>query len=284
MNNNLSQYSRIITSQCGEDGIIEEIFKRIGAVNRVCVEFGAWDGKTLSNTWELWHNRGWSALLIESDINKFKELQDNTKEFSKVTAFNAVIRHCGPDSLDNVLSKFSLPVNLDLISIDIDGDDYYIFESLNNFRPRVIAIEYNSTIPPELEIIQNSGQHLGASALALIKLAARKGYKFAYCTKTTCFFVSNEEFHKLGIDEPSLRDIFPIEDLRYVIISYDSHTFMNKDLWSFMPLKSITSPRSVLFSFLKGLKQSITHKKTEAGKNLIPVAIFRRDKQVRKRG
>lgn len=276
MKKKLLDCRRFITSQCGEDGIIEEIFKRIGTENKICVEFGAYDGKTLSNTWELWHNRGWSAVLIESDETKFKKLKENIREFPQVMAFNTIVRPTGTSALDTILSGLHIPFNLDLISIDIDGDDYYILDNLNNFRPRVIAIEYNSTIAPELEIVQNPGGRLGASALALINLAKRKGYIFAGCTKTTCFFVINNEFHKIDMDEPDLKDIFPREDLRYVIISYDSQTYMNKDLWSYMPLKSIYSPMPVIFAFLRAVKNIFLKRLPADTQNILkPVNIFK---------
>ena len=65
------QYSNNITSQFGEDGIIKEIFNRIGTKYKICVELGAWDGKHFSNTWNLWFNNEWHAILIEADKNKF---------------------------------------------------------------------------------------------------------------------------------------------------------------------------------------------------------------------
>jgi len=58
MNNDLAYYKKNVTSQWGEDGIIEEIFRRIGMGGKFCIEIGAWNGKYLSNTWNLWHNEG----------------------------------------------------------------------------------------------------------------------------------------------------------------------------------------------------------------------------------
>ena len=71
----LSNYRNKITSQDGEDGIISAIFEKLGVGTGWCVEFGAWDGLKLSNTWDLWHNKGWSAVLIEGETKKFADLK-----------------------------------------------------------------------------------------------------------------------------------------------------------------------------------------------------------------
>lgn len=81
----LIQYSKNITSQFGEDCIIEAIFQKLGIEKGYCVEFGASDGKDLSNTWNLWHNRGWNAVLIESDPVKVAALSKNVKDYPNVT-------------------------------------------------------------------------------------------------------------------------------------------------------------------------------------------------------
>jgi hypothetical protein len=140
MENDLSKFKRTITSQNGEDGIIAEVFKRIGTENELCVEFGAWDGKHLSNTWNLWHNNGWKAILIEGGKSKFSELSKYVNEHHNVTASNTFVKIEGENSLDSILTRHSVPERFDLLSVDIDGDDYYIFKSLKKFTPRVSIV------------------------------------------------------------------------------------------------------------------------------------------------
>ena len=139
MNNKraLSGYAKNIVSQFGEDGIIEELFNRIGTSQKICVEFGAWDGMHLSNTWNLWHNHEWSALLIEGHKDRFETLQSNVAAFNKVNAVNTYIALDGPTSLERVLDNYAVPKDFDLLSIDIDGDDYHVFKSITGFMPRV---------------------------------------------------------------------------------------------------------------------------------------------------
>jgi len=226
--NTLNKFKKSVMSQWGEDGIIEEIFKRIGVGNKTCVEFGAWDGKYLSNTWNLWHEKKWSTVLIEGNKQKTKILKRKVDNFPEVIVYEAFIEAEGENSLDNILDKLNINKEIDLISIDIDGDDYYIFKSLIKHKPRVIIVEYNPTIPYEFNIVQKEGEYFGASAKALCKLAKEKDYKLATITDTNCIFVENKEFPKLQIKEPLLKDIFVKNHLSYIITSYDGKSFINK--------------------------------------------------------
>lgn len=127
-----------VTSQTGEDGILAALFSRIGTRNRWCFEVGAGDGVYLSNTKAL-RDDGWSAVLIEADDRLFSEL--NRFADARVAT---VHQRIGPDSLDRILQAASVPADPDLGVIDIDGQDYYAFEGLNAFRPRVLLVEFNA--------------------------------------------------------------------------------------------------------------------------------------------
>ncbi|MEW6161217.1 MAG: FkbM family methyltransferase, partial [Verrucomicrobiota bacterium] len=228
---------RTVTSQWGEDGVIEEIFRRIEPANRYCVEFGAWDGKYLSNTWNLWHNEGWSALLIEGDGPRCEELRKSVEALGRIQVCHALVSIEGENSLDAILARFSVPQDLDLISIDIDGDDYHVFASLKRFQPRVVIVEHNPTVPPHLDIVQEPGQYFGASARAQLNLAHRKGYKLVGCTRTNCFFVRADVFPRLGMAEPELEQVFPRTDLRFLFTAYDGTPYLDGALTYGPPLE-----------------------------------------------
>jgi hypothetical protein len=267
MTKNPIEFKNKITSQWGEDGIIEEIFNRIKTQNKICVEVGSWDGKHLSNTWILWHEKNWSSILIEGDKNKFLSLIENTKNFENSTAINSFVSPTGNNSLDRLLESQGIPTKFDLLSIDIDSDDYYIFKNLEIFTPRVIVIEYNPTIPPELDIVQEEGEYFGASALALCQLAKEKKYKLVCCTETNCFFVLNDDYPLLNIDEPILSEVFPRENLTYVISSQSGLTFLNRE-----PTYSNLKLKNFIPDFIK---EKRTHPKL-VGDNTIPVEITRK--------
>jgi hypothetical protein len=87
----LLAFARNVVSQTGEDGILEKIFEVMGIALGWCVEFGAWDGKHLSNTYNLIANHGWSGVLIEADKKKYQELQSTYCDAPHVVALNKLV-------------------------------------------------------------------------------------------------------------------------------------------------------------------------------------------------
>jgi hypothetical protein len=221
-----SKYEHNVSSQFGEDGVIAEIFRRIGNGNRFCVEFGAWDGKHFSNTWDLWHNHGWRAVLIEGDPTKFAVLQTAIEAFPNVMSMNKYVTGSGENCLDKLLMTTDAPKQFDLLSVDIDSDDYYILEGLNAFEPRLLLIEYNPTVPPHIHLVQKEGEYFGASALALFELARKKNYHLVHMTETNMFFLSDIEIVKAGVPKFSLSDLFIPKHLMHVVTGYDGRTLV----------------------------------------------------------
>ncbi len=191
-----------LTSQAGEDGIIEEILKILGSdLNPWCVELGAHDGRTLSNTYNLINSYHWNGVLIEEQQWKYKKLCETYQGNQKVFPINCLVGFDGDATLDNTLTKTSITENFGLLSIDVDGCDYYIWESMKNYRPVVVVIEYNPTIPNDIVFIQakNMSVNQGSSLLALIELGKKKGYELIATTSLNAIFVIHELFHKFEI-------------------------------------------------------------------------------------
>jgi len=224
----LNAFASNVTSQGGEDGILAEVFRRIGAPQRYCVEFGAWNGEYLSNAWSFWHEQGWAALLIEGDERRCEALAASIEPFEGVRAVQRWVSPSGGDRLDAILREVGAPHDFDLLSIDIDGDDYYIFESLSSFRPRCVIVEHNPTIPPDIDVVQGPGEYFGASARALLRLAHEKDYRLCACTSTNSIFVDAAVFDSLGVPEPALEDVFPRDGLIYMISAYDGALMLNQ--------------------------------------------------------
>ncbi len=206
INNLLSSSAKNVTSQHGEDGIIEKIFEVIGDASNAskwCVEFGAWDGKHLSNIYNLIMNQGWSGVLIEGNPKKYKKLKSTYANQSNVYTFNCMIGLSSNDNLESILSKTPIPKYFDLISIDIDSFDYYVWESLIQYKPTVVVIEYNPSVPNDIVFVQEKDMSVnqGASLLALIELGKLKNYELVAVTKSNGIFVVSEEYHKFGIED-----------------------------------------------------------------------------------
>ncbi|MDX2259334.1 MAG: hypothetical protein NW205_10520 [Hyphomicrobiaceae bacterium] len=203
----LLRSARNVYSQTGEDGILERLFELVGCENKWCVEFGAWDGIHLSNTCHLIRDKGWNALLIEGNAEKANELKANFADNPKVVAMNSIVGFTeGIDTLDVHLSRASLPADFDFLSIDVDGNDHHIWESMRDYRPRVVCVEYNPMIPNDVVFIQDRDMRVnqGSSLAALIELGRSKGYELVCATRFNGIFVQSELFARVGIADNSI--------------------------------------------------------------------------------
>ncbi|MBD2691082.1 hypothetical protein [Anabaena catenula] len=205
-NNWLLQHKKIVTSQLGEDGIIEKIFEIIPNQNHWCVEFGAGDGKRFSNTYNLINNCGWSSVQIEANSRDYDLLASRYGEKNEVICLNKFISFDGENTLDKVLQTTSIPVDFDFMSIDIDGNDYYIWYSLEVYHPKVVMIEFNPTIPHYIYHVQPKDQEVyhGSSLLALQALGQKKGYELIASTEWNAIFVDSQYFPLFGIKDNSI--------------------------------------------------------------------------------
>jgi hypothetical protein len=232
----LLKYSSNVTSQYGEDGIIAHIVSVIRPDNHYCIEFGAWDGKHYSNCYNLLANAGWSGLMIEGDPGKYAELRRTYADNERVATLNCMVDFEGPNTLDNILAAEDAPKEPGVLSIDIDGNDFHVFESLTAYRPELVLVEFNPTIPNDVIFVQERSFEVnhGCSLLALTVLARKKGYELAVSTDTNAFFVRNDKFPLLGVTNNSVFALNrPLQDGR-IFQGYDSSIHvvgMDKLIW-----------------------------------------------------
>ena len=124
-----------VYSQAGEDRIIDDILEILPENDKWCVEFGAWDGILFSNTRNLIESKEYSAVLIEGDKNKFCELQNNLPTKGNTIAINQYVGFTEEDGLDRILADTPIPFDFDLLSIDIDGNDYHCWKAVEKYEP-----------------------------------------------------------------------------------------------------------------------------------------------------
>jgi hypothetical protein len=202
----LENYRKNIYSQNGEDGVIEELCRRLKILSGSFVEFGAWDGIFLSNTYNLLKN-GWNGVYIEGDTDKYHQLVNNLASFQDaIVTMNAYVEPVGENSLDNLLKKTLLKTDFDLLSIDIDSLDWYIWRSLINYQPKIVVIEINSAIPVGIYQTHRDERIHGSSFTSMVDLAAKKGYALV-CHTGNLIFVRNDFVVKL--DLPAEELMFP---------------------------------------------------------------------------
>ena len=172
------KYKKIIYSQCGEEGIIEFILKKIlkNFKNLNVCEFGAWDGVHLSNTFYFVKKYNANALYIEKSKTKFANLIKTATQYPSITAVNANISkyYNHKHSLDKLLRKNMNKKNFDILSIDIDSYDLDIWENLKTFSPKIVIIEINSELGKNIKQRHRGIDQRGNSFLSTIQVAKKK--------------------------------------------------------------------------------------------------------------
>ncbi len=198
-NSHYIKFAKNIYSQCGEDGIIEQLFKDLDIEDGILVEFGAWDGIYLSNIINLWKsNDRYKAILIESSDERAKELKSITQNISNVESYHRFVNSSPKhiDSIDNILDESSFNLNEDnfqLMSIDIDSCDYDIFKSLSKHFPKIIIIETNTNYGLNQDYVSNDN---GSSLHSINEIAKIKKYTLV-CHTGNAIFVRNDLMSKL---------------------------------------------------------------------------------------
>jgi hypothetical protein len=226
----LDVHAANVCSQTGEDGIIKIILETIGDNDKWCVEFGAWDGEYLSNTCNLIRNYEYSAVLIEADQKKFLELQKRYAENKQVFPINAFVGFEGGNNLDALLKKTPIPLNFDVLSVDIDGNDYHVWKAATQYLPKVVCIEFNPTIPTEIEFVQPPDIKIaqGSSLLSLTKLGTAKGYELVAVTSLNAIFVHNKYFPLFNMKNNTPFQLrTDISSVTYLFTGYDGTTLIS---------------------------------------------------------
>lgn len=152
-----------VYSENGEDGVIKEIFRRLGVNTGWFCEFGAWDGRYGSNSYKLLRER-WHGIMIEGNPARFQRLLSlQGKKPDKLVAIETFVgwEANDPNKLDHILARTPIPQNFEFLSVDIDGFDYQVWEALNVYRPLVVLIEIDSSILPGIRHVYSPGDQTG---------------------------------------------------------------------------------------------------------------------------
>ena len=188
----LATYERDVYSQFGQDGVLEYVLSKYKPLSHlVCFEVGGWDGIHYSNTCNLAVNHSSRVCFAEADPRKYKALLHNHSNLiasGRVFATNAYVDN-STNSVASILSRHGLD-ELDFISIDVDGLDYYLFERLN-VDPAFVLIEFNHSIHLDVSYVQpdDPSVSVGSSARSIYQLASEKGYSLIHSFHTDLLFV-----------------------------------------------------------------------------------------------
>ncbi len=207
----LNEYK--IYSQNGDDGIINYIFSKIKPTSKTFIEIGIEDGKEC-NTANLIINFNWKGVLIEGN----KKYAEKAREYYKNYPVEIINSFITKENINKVLESCNLGKEVDLFSLDIDGNDYWVWEKIDSINPKVVALEYNSvfgnksistTYDPNFDRYKKheSGLYFGASLTALTKLAKTKGYILIGC----CSSGVNAFFIRKDLVKNNFKELIPEE-------------------------------------------------------------------------
>jgi hypothetical protein len=219
-----------VTSQFGEDGIISAALDLIPDRTSWCVEFGAWDGRMCSNTYSLTSSRDYRGVFIEGDPERFQDLQ-RTYSGNKHVLLNTFVGFGENDCLDSLLSKYSeIPTDFDILSIDIDGNDYHVWNAVKRYRPKLVIVEYNPTAANSVHFVQrkDSGLTQGCSARSLVELGRTKGYELIAATTINLIFVEAKYFPLFHLLDNSLEVMRDDDGCPHIFVGYDGHVFLSE--------------------------------------------------------
>jgi hypothetical protein len=192
-----------VTSQAGEDGIIQYLVRNVPIASRTFIEFGVEDYRE-ANTRFLLVNDHWQGLVMDPDAANVERIRADTvfmtERLAAITAF--VTR----ENIDTLLVDAGVAGDIGLLSIDVDGNDYWVFDAISVVRPALAVVEYNHrfgasrsvTIPYDPQFVRRRSDAswliCGASLQAIVGAAQRKGMAFVGCNSfgNNAFFVRSE--------------------------------------------------------------------------------------------
>ena len=201
------KYRKNYFSQNGEDGIIEKLLDQLNLKQNLFVcEFGAWDGIHLSNTFNLVTKYNATALMIEGDDERYKDLEKTSKINKNIIPIKKFVRPNGDNSLDKILEENNFPINFDLLSIDIDSNDLEVWQNCIKYKPKIIIIEINSNLAPDIIQVHNDKLGLiGNSFRSTLEVSRKKGY-----TPIThignLILLKNELLEKINFDKELIKN------------------------------------------------------------------------------
>ena len=200
----INDFEFSVFSQFGEDGIIQYLVDIIGIRNKTFVEFGV-ENYRESNTRFLLMNNNWSGLVLDGSENNITQIKQSEIYWKyDLRAKSAFITR---ENINEILTNESISGEIGLLSIDIDGNDYWVWEEISVIQPEILVIEYNSlfgskrhiTVPYQKDFLRSSYHYsnlvFGASLPSLISLSEKKGYAFVGCNLmgNNAFFVRKDK-------------------------------------------------------------------------------------------
>ena len=204
----LLRYGFKVYSQSDEDGIIQEIFNRVGTRNRIFVEFGVESGIECNSVKLL--VEGWRGLWLDGGTKHVAQIRTHFRTFIDDRRLTANEAFVVAENINSLLEQGGVTGEIDFLSIDIDNNDYWVWKEITAIKPRVVAIEYNATLRPPMSLVVpydperrwDGTNYFGASLEALVRLGRDKGYQIVGCnfSGANAFFVREDIAEDLFVE------------------------------------------------------------------------------------
>jgi hypothetical protein len=192
-----------VFSQWGEDGILQRLVRLVPIEKAVFVEFGV-QNYSEANTRFLLVNDNWSGLVIDGDPRNIEYIRSDGVYWQH--NLDAQCAFVTRENINGLLRGAGITDDIGLLSIDVDGNDYWIWEATDCIRPRIVVIEYNArfgsertvAVPYDPKFVRKAAHYsmiyYGASLAAFACLGGRKGYALVGCNLAgnNAFFVRND--------------------------------------------------------------------------------------------
>ena len=225
----LIRYGFKVYSQNDEDGIIQEIFKRIGTASRTFIEFGVQTGAEC-NTAKLLLE-GWCGLWIEGSASYGAEVRRSLDALLKDKRLTLTEAMVTAENVNSLFEQAGFKGEIDLLSIDIDYNDYWVWKAVEVVKPRAVVIEYNPTLRPPMSLVVpynptgkwDGTNYGGASLEALVRLGRSKGYRIVGCSFSgvNAFFVRDDLCGEHFLEPATAEEHY--EPARYYFAAQSGH-------------------------------------------------------------
>jgi hypothetical protein len=196
----LVPHGRKMFSQNDEDGIIIEIFRRIGTTNKTFIEFGCGDGIE-NNSYALLF-QDWNGLWIDGSPKNISKIRKGLPKTMASGQLKVVESFITKDNINELISAHISDKEIDLLSVDIDGNDYFVWDAITCVSPRVLIMEYNAKFAPPVRYCMDYDpkhmwdytDHGGVSLKFIEEKAAAKSYSLVGCSLSgaNAFFIRND--------------------------------------------------------------------------------------------
>lgn len=207
------EYEYQVDSQWGEDGLIQHLLGKVAIDRQIFIEFGV-ENYTEANTRFLLTNNNWAGLVIDGSVENIQYIKNDSLYWKH--NLKADCAFIDRENINSVIRRNGISGDIGLLSVDIDGNDYWVWDAIDAVNPRIVICEYNSlwgreaavTIPYSPTFFRTeahfSNLYYGASITALTNLAGSKGYSLVGSNKAgnNAFFVRNDLINDLVVVMP----------------------------------------------------------------------------------